>query len=660
MDDHANQTLPFYEPERSVIPTTPKRSTVLTSPPAIASPIIGPDVLLWADGPRSPTLDTRKGRSALEKHGHILNLSRDQQLHSLRGKDAGNRRPDLKGSGNLLGQPRWIKLNAARRARQARARTRSSSGIDNHDADDGLGRPPLAPAAYSPGAPNDLDSSTWNISRQPGSTISFASFDPATASGDHTNFYAFRKLSLNEELCRPKRIVIETAPDGRCTWRFVPNAHWEAGVDDEGVWPRNVDVCGELMTISRDQWDMYKLNRRFDCVLRPFPNHTVITKSTRKPSVSPPQGSANVRDSPLQNKNAKSKRRLSDNVFVRRASGSNSDDKKKKSRTEAADFSSSSSDGDDEADEDEVNMIIDEEGTGKKHLQSERLKKRDKSGLATTIEEEEGGNDFDDDEDMMSWSEITNSPQMHPKNTETPVSPLRGKTYVESDDSDAFDNMSWTAIPDTFPQIRAKSTGAFVSPSKRKTYVETDESDALDDHSDYTSKPRFKTYEKRGPSKRTRTVSPGAAKRAFELRKNRRGCRRQKELKQRTRRRSDITEQSELKRLYEEVAELLSSSKSSDNTSSQSSPTETTQDNAMDEEAYRQVLLEESRRKIAELEKDRPLWEKQAQRRAAEEAEKKASIEAARKARAASQAADAEQERRDAKRHAGEAERQMR
>ncbi len=70
------------------------------------------------------------------------------------------------------------------------------------------------------------------ITRVPGSTLVFASFDPGAASGDR--LFAFRKLTLNEELCRPKRVVVETGPDGKSTWRFVPKARMEEGVDNEG------------------------------------------------------------------------------------------------------------------------------------------------------------------------------------------------------------------------------------------------------------------------------------------------------------------------------------------------------------------------------------------------------------------------------------------
>ena len=87
------------------------------------------------------------------------------------------------------------------------------------------------------------------IARHPDSMIRFAEYDPATATGDPTGAYAFRNLSLNEELCRPKRVVIEFMPNGGCTWRYVPNALWEDNVENEGTWPRVVDVCGYVFCL---------------------------------------------------------------------------------------------------------------------------------------------------------------------------------------------------------------------------------------------------------------------------------------------------------------------------------------------------------------------------------------------------------------------------
>ena len=79
--------------------------------------------------------------------------------------------------------------------------------------------------------------------RVPGSRLSFASFHPHTASAQRAE-PDFSNLSLNEELYRPKRVVVETTPSGDSFWRFVPKARWENGVQDEGAWPRVIDLCG--------------------------------------------------------------------------------------------------------------------------------------------------------------------------------------------------------------------------------------------------------------------------------------------------------------------------------------------------------------------------------------------------------------------------------
>lgn len=81
------------------------------------------------------------------------------------------------------------------------------------------------------------------LCRIPNSKLSFAAFNPLTASAPQ-EMLDLRKLSLNEELYRPKRVVVETAPTGECYWRFVPSARRDDDVSDEGQWPRTVELCG--------------------------------------------------------------------------------------------------------------------------------------------------------------------------------------------------------------------------------------------------------------------------------------------------------------------------------------------------------------------------------------------------------------------------------
>ncbi|KIL66189.1 hypothetical protein M378DRAFT_75405 [Amanita muscaria Koide BX008] len=115
--------------------------------------------------------------------------------------------------------------------------------------------------------------------RLPGSRLQFASFDPlaATAQRDVTGF---RKFSTDGKSCRPKRIVIEITPSGDSFWRYVPNARLDDGVEDEGEWPRQVEICGDMIECSQDQWDIYKLDSLYECRVRIPPNLGQITRAT--------------------------------------------------------------------------------------------------------------------------------------------------------------------------------------------------------------------------------------------------------------------------------------------------------------------------------------------------------------------------------------------
>ncbi|KII92912.1 hypothetical protein PLICRDRAFT_155823 [Plicaturopsis crispa FD-325 SS-3] len=136
--------------------------------------------------------------------------------------------------------------------------------------------------------------------RLAGSKLSFASFDPRTAFvGEMPDM---RKLSLKDELYRPKRVVVETTPTGESFWRFVPSARKEVGVENEGTWPRVIEICGELVNCSRDQWDIYKLDPHYDCLVRAYPKLSVISpaKITQRPKAesSKPQSSKRRSRSP--------------------------------------------------------------------------------------------------------------------------------------------------------------------------------------------------------------------------------------------------------------------------------------------------------------------------------------------------------------------------
>ncbi|KAF9474220.1 hypothetical protein BDN70DRAFT_936821 [Pholiota conissans] len=113
------------------------------------------------------------------------------------------------------------------------------------------------------------------------STLSFASFDPYIASANDVNL---AKLSINEEPCRPKRIVIETVIGHGSFWRWVPSARKMEDVEDEGTFPRVINICGSLVECSQDQWDIYKLDPKYDCLVKFPPALTVVSiKESQSP-----------------------------------------------------------------------------------------------------------------------------------------------------------------------------------------------------------------------------------------------------------------------------------------------------------------------------------------------------------------------------------------
>lgn len=79
--------------------------------------------------------------------------------------------------------------------------------------------------------------------RHPNSTFSFANFDPYVAN-PRDPATDLSRLSLHEERCRPKRIVIENVPGHGSFWRWVPGARKQEGVEDEGSFPRLIELCG--------------------------------------------------------------------------------------------------------------------------------------------------------------------------------------------------------------------------------------------------------------------------------------------------------------------------------------------------------------------------------------------------------------------------------
>lgn len=101
--------------------------------------------------------------------------------------------------------------------------------------------PPQVPALEG-NVPGQLDpSQVSRLLRQSNSTLSFAWFDPTTAAP----FTVSRLGSLSlDDGCRVQRIVIETRPGIGSSWRWVPRARLRSHLQDEGTFPRVVQICG--------------------------------------------------------------------------------------------------------------------------------------------------------------------------------------------------------------------------------------------------------------------------------------------------------------------------------------------------------------------------------------------------------------------------------
>ncbi|KZT43658.1 hypothetical protein SISSUDRAFT_1040138 [Sistotremastrum suecicum HHB10207 ss-3] len=97
------------------------------------------------------------------------------------------------------------------------------------------------------------------------------------------------ELRIQQDFRIPKRIVIETDRTGSSRWRWVPHAIMEEGVENEGVWPSEVQFCGSRYIFSRDQWDVHVLDPAYDCLLRIAPHCPVITRKAAAGPYNPSQ-----------------------------------------------------------------------------------------------------------------------------------------------------------------------------------------------------------------------------------------------------------------------------------------------------------------------------------------------------------------------------------
>ncbi|GLB37062.1 putative zinc finger, C3HC4 type (RING finger) [Lyophyllum shimeji] len=433
---------------------------------------------------------------------------------------------------------------------------------------------PQSPPKLSGTVPGVLDHTQRDRLCRGGSILSFASFDPHTAS-PHIKSPALDDRSLNEKLYRPKRVVIEITPSGVSTWRFVPSARREEGVPDEGTWPRVVNVCGTYYECSQEQWDIYKLDPLYDCLVRAPPNVPSITPVTEYPQTVPPPPFGKRVPSPTGEAYAPFSQAKKRRVEV---------------QTESEDEKSEVED-----------MIIDDEvsrpklartnGRMKKYVEKLVTDKKERlERMARRIERlATQGNG----ETEFTFTAPTE------RSTNVPVPPAIGKRKGTTLTS-LFDSLRTNGDHDT-------------------------ETTRLTDEEPLRNRVNYVTTTN---AKRTRTVSPSTAKEDLAARRQVREERKAKYWKQEHEARRLAREAELLKELYRNNSdvEMQYASEATAKMESASGEEEITENGAVssdedvdDEEAARQAAIALSRRKLAELEADRPLWEQAAAKRREQE-----------------------------------------
>ncbi|KAL0955909.1 hypothetical protein HGRIS_002100 [Hohenbuehelia grisea] len=416
--------------------------------------------------------------------------------------------------------------------------------------------------------------------RVPNGTLAFASFDPRTATSS-SDIPDVRKLSLNAELYRPKRVVLETLPNGQTFWRFVPKARWEEGVLDEGAWPRTIDICGQLVECSQDQWDIYKLDPMYECCVRVEPELTVIS---RVASYQAPEFR------PLTPESASGKRALSN---------SPSPEPSPSKKPTFEDWESS----DDEVDPSN-SMAVDEEAARRSRLPSTGPTNRTKFR-----ERKEASRQARRQKTMKRANELGEQRENYrfDFNAQTRREEARAKN----------------ASPDN---VKRKVSTIFDS-FKATNHPEIEETSVIEDRN-------APMYESTMNSKRTRTLSPAAAQRDLHAKK----AQRERRKKERRQLKEEMRKLARERQLMEELYAQVPSSEGPENVRQDHTNTDQPGDrhasppeddlepgeqsfttDEIDEEAERLAAIEESRRKLAELELDRPMWEEQARKREAQE-----------------------------------------
>ncbi|OBZ68221.1 hypothetical protein A0H81_11698 [Grifola frondosa] len=426
----------------------------------------------------------------------------------------------------------------------------------------------------------------------------------------HSTYHGPRDLSAYDEIYRPKRIVIETVPSGQNIWRFVPRARRESGVENEGMWPRVINICGQLVHCSQEQWDIYKLDPAYDCYVPLPPKLTTISKKAPNYSAQapPPMSTHGVPLTPPKSKRRPPSPGPSD--------GENSPRLHKKFRRA---MSLGSSDGhpvtETDEEEDEVVEIVVDDGNRSRTTGPKQTR-----------------------------------PHRHTHSGKSAGHGARSKDFQKQDDIHRHKGDS------------SKPKAAAPVHSEEPEIVDLT---MMDDEMDVETPPtkrREPTPPPFAPSnKRMRTGPSAADKPSVRDKRTRREKKLSEQFKQRVNEWNERQNNEFLAGLFASVPEYLfrhSQPNGVHEDNPQSAASEDTREE--NEEVLRQAAIEESRRKLAELEKDRPLWEQAAMRRAAEERAQEEARRVRKEAerRRAAEAEAAAWRRREAAR--AEKERQMR
>ncbi|KAI0305612.1 hypothetical protein B0F90DRAFT_1666464 [Multifurca ochricompacta] len=449
------------------------------------------------------------------------------------------------------------------------------------------------PRSLSGPHPGQFDKTqTLRVLRHPDARLSFASFHPLTAS--NVLLYIPPEGSSN-----PKRIVIETHPSGHSHWRFVPRARLAEGVSDEGLWPRLVDVLGNLIICDQDQWDIYKLDPFYDCFVPAPPQPpTIRAKVTSAPSFTSFSASSH---SSTSVEGPQKKRRLS-TPYSSLEEDNRHSPKKRRHVIHVLD-----SDSDDV----EVEAIINPNAP--RPTLGTRVPGR-------RVHERNGG-------------------AQHVPIARTMRANVRDTPPNETPDED---------MRPTIPSSPPLQPTAAPSTSKRRN-VDVQGASPTTMEDDF----RFK------PSKRARTHSPDSVRRGVTSKLKERARVRTAEFTRRMNAERDARRDARDQALMEDIiAEMpedyirpYGGQMHDDDQLLEKEQDKLTE--ALNELRMHEELLAESRRKIAELERDRPLWEAAArarERREGEEEEERRAAHERRRCEEAAARARAEEERREAER----------